>query len=110
MRKRRSLFCRPPWVLALCMTLAPLAHAGEIYGRVGRDGKVLAGATVTIQCESYSDSRVTDQTGAYRSSGPHGEQKCEIRVSGADNPVPVITSQGRTRVNLEVKGASLFRR
>ena len=98
------------WILLLGVVLAPFATAGEIYGRVAKNGKVFANASVTIKCTSFSDTQSTNNSGAYRSPGPSGEQRCEISVNGASNTVPVITSQGRTRANLEVKGNRLYRR
>ena len=101
----RSSICS----LALCALAAPLA-AGEIYGRVAKDGRVYANASVTIKCNGFSDSQTTNSSGAYRSSGPSGEQQCQLSVSGAGNTVAVYTSQGRTRANLELKGNRLYRR
>ena len=97
-------------VLLLGILLPPLSTAGEIYGRVANNGKVYPNARVTINCPNYSDTQSTNSSGAYRSPGPSGEQHCTISVSGASNTVPVITSQGRTRANLEVKGNRLYRR
>lgn len=97
-------------ILILGAVLAPLATAGEIYGRVAKNGKVFANASVTIQCGSFSDTQPTSNSGAYRSPGPSGEQQCAISVNGTSNTVHVITSQGRTRANLEVKGNRLYRR
>ena len=98
------------WILASTAVSAPIAAAGEIYGRVGNNGKVFTNAAVTITCPGFNDTQTTNSSGAYRSPGPSGEQQCRISVSGASNSVPVITSQGRTRVNLEVKGNRLYRR
>ena len=99
-------------ILILGAVLAPLATAGEIYGRVAKNGKVFANASVTIQCDSfrYTQSTSTSNSGAYRLPGPSGEQQCDISVNGTSNTVPVITSQGRTRANLEVKRNRLYRR
>lgn len=98
------------WILLFSVVLVPIATAGEIYGRVARNGKVFANATVKIECPGFSDAQTTNSSGAYRSSGPRGEQQCTISVNGASNSVPVITSQGRTRANLELKGNRLYRR
>lgn len=100
------LFC----LLLLQAALAAPAAAGEIYGRVAKDGRVFADARVTITCINFSDTQITNSSGAYRSPGPSGEQQCQLSVSDATNTVQVITSQGRTRANLEVKGNSLYRR
>lgn len=97
-------------ILILGAVLAPFATAGEIYGRVAKNGKVFANASVTIECTNFSDTPSTNNSGAYRSPGPSGEQQCQISVNGASNTVPVITSQGRTRVNLEVIENHLYRR
>jgi len=97
-------------ITLLGVLLPSSSAAGEVYGRVGNNGNVYVNAIVTINCPGYSDTQTTNSSGSYRSPGPSGEQQCSISVSGASNTVPVITSQGRTRANLEVKGNRLYRR
>lgn len=92
------------------LLLTSSLNAGEVYGRVAINGKVYANASVTIRCPNYKDTQSTNNNGAYRLAGPRGEQQCKISTSGAANAVPVITSQGRTRANLEVKDGRLYRR
>ena len=110
MKKRNFYKGFSALMLVACSCLTTTAFAGEIYGRIGLNGKVYANARVIIQCPGFSDTRSSSSNGAYRSPGPGGEQSCTIGVDGVGNTVPIITSQGRTRVNLEVKGGRLYRR
>jgi len=84
--------------------------AGEVYGRVAKNGAVFSNASVTITCSGFNETGQTNSNGAYRLNGPSGENQCKISVSSASNSITVFTSQSRTRVNLEVTGNRLLRR
>ena len=91
-------------------TILPLSSsAGEIYGRVAKNGMAFSEANISINCDHCEDSKTTDQNGVYRSSGPVGEEKCTISVNDS-NPVGFFTSKRRTRVNLEIINNRLYRR
>ena len=85
------------------------AAAGEIYGRVSKQGRIVAGASVSVECDSVSTSDTTDRNGVYRVSGPRDEERCRLSVNGSRS-VTIYTSKGRTRVNLEIVGQRIIRR
>lgn len=95
-------------IVSGCLPVSSLA--GEIYGRIAKNGAVFPDAEVTIKCTDFTDSVTTNSNGAYRSKGPSGENQCKVSVGNLSNSVTVYTSQGRTRANLEVKGDRLYRR
>ncbi len=98
------------FLLTVAFTLLPLSsQAGEIYGRVAKNGRAFPDANISINCDHFEDSKTTDQNGVYRFSGPEGEEKCTISVDGS-NPVEFFTSRRRTRVNLEIINNRLYRR
>lgn len=96
-------------VLLLGLSLPYTAAAGEIYGRVSKQGRVVSGASVSVECSSVSQSGTTDRNGVYRVSGPKSEEQCRISVNGSDT-ITIYTSMGRTRVNLEIVGRRVIRR
>ena len=97
-----------PFIVALYL-MPHSSFAGEIYGRVAKDGRAFSGANISINCDGFTDTETTDQNGVYRSSGPPGEEKCTITINGS-NSVTFFTSKRRTRVNLEIINNRLYRR
>lgn len=107
---RLGRFLTGIFILTLTGSLLPkTSFAGEIYGRVAKDGKVYSNVNISISCGNFEKSTTTDKNGVYRSPGPQGEKKCNITVQNS-NPVSFFSSSGRTRVNLEITGNNIRRR
>ena len=96
-------------LLLLGLSLPYTTAAGEIYGRVSKQGRVVSGARVSVECNSVSQSGTTDRNGVYRVPGPRSEERCQISVNGSDTVI-IYTSADRTRVNLEIVGQRVIRR
>ena len=96
----------------ICALTSVSAMAGEIYGRVAKDGSIHDKVKVTIECQEvdFKDETETHSNGAYSLPGPAGENECTISVSNVPNSVKFYTSSGRTRVNLDVSANRLHRR
>jgi hypothetical protein len=111
--KQRILCFKTPFIgtIVVVATFPAVVAAGEVYGRLSEDGRVLPNVSVSMSCPSFSQPKTvtTDRTGVYRISGPAVEEKCTVKVNQL-NAVPIYTSTGRTRVNLEIVAGMLIRR
>ena len=105
------------FILTSFLFLVPLvttdSFGGEIYGRLESSGKGKPNAKIKISCPSFSGPKTTstDRNGEYRlTSGPRGEERCQISVSGSKNTVTIFTSKRRTKANLEIDNNRLRKR